>query len=118
MLDHKEVLVYGASTIGDEVFGTFTANFAKKRVANRVKMRAIIGKTIPKHMKEPDIKSLTSIRKLDLFENHKVVYFIYGDNLLTISLEQELTSVKIKSKPITNSQRQIFERLWKIAKPS
>ena len=115
MLNHKEILVYGASAIGDEFFGSFTANFARKRIANRVKMCAIIGKTIPAHMRDSDVKSLTFIRTLDLFENHKTAYFIYGDVFLTISLGGELAAIKIKSKNITNSQRQIFEELWKIA---
>ena len=41
---------------------------------------------------EKDVKSLTSIRALDLFENHKTVYFIYGDSGRRKSLIELLDS--------------------------
>jgi sugar-specific transcriptional regulator TrmB len=117
MLNSKEILVYGGSTVGDELFGTFTANFSKKRVANKVKMKAIVGKTVSKHMLQKDVKDLTDIRKNNLFENHKSVYFIYGDNLLIVSLGYELSAVRIQNNPVlVESQRQIFDLLWKTAK--
>ena len=115
MLEFKEILVYGASTVGDEVFGHFTANFAKKRAEKNIVMKAVIGKTTPKHMSEKDVKKITEIRNLKLFEGHKSAYFIYGDNLLTIFLSEELVAIKITSPILIESQKQLFNHLWKSA---
>ncbi len=117
MLNYKEILVYGGSTIGDELFGTFTSNFAKKRVEKKVKMRAIIGKSTPEHMTEKDISKITEIKANVLFENHKSTYFIYGHNFLIVSLGEELSAIRIQNNPpIIDSQKQLFEDLWKSSK--
>ncbi|MBI2499097.1 hypothetical protein HYV88_02545 [Candidatus Woesearchaeota archaeon] len=116
LLNYKEIFVYGGSTLGDELFGTFTANFAKKRASNKIKMKAIIGEKIPEHMLEKDVKNLTEIRRNLLFEEHKSVYFIYGNNLLIVNLGTELTAIKVANNPILiDSQKSIFDNLWNLS---
>ncbi len=115
ILNYKEILVYGGSIIGDEIFGTFTANFAKKRVERKIKMKAIIGSKIPDHMLEKDVKKLTEIKSLEIFEKHKSVYFIYGDNLLVVSLGNNLTAIRVSDNPIlVESQKSIFNFFWNL----
>lgn len=117
MLNNNEILVYGGSTIGDEIFGTFTENFARRRVSRNIKMKSIIGKSIPRHMLDKSIRSLTEIRSLSLFEGHKSVYFIYGESLLIVNLGAELTAIRVSNNALlVNSQRKIFDNLWKGAK--
>jgi len=116
MLDTKEILVYGGSIIAEDIFGTYTENFARKRVEKRIILRTIIGKTIPRHMKDPKVKKYTPIRTLNIFENHKTVYFIYNNNVLIWNLDEELTAIKIESKIFAESQKQLFNFLWSKAK--
>jgi len=116
VLSEREILVYGASQMGDKIFEFYTSNFAKKRVKNKVVMKAIIESNVPEHMLEKDVRKYTFIRKLTVFENHNSVYFIYGKKVIIISLGEELIAIKINSPLLAESQRQIFNLLWKIAK--
>lgn len=116
MLNSKEILIYGASKEGDKIFSGYTSNFAQKRVERKILMKAIIEDIPPKHMTEGKVKRYTKIRTLKPFENHKVVYFIYNNNLLICTLGEELIAIKIKSPLLVQSQRIVFEKLWKISK--
>ena len=93
-----------------------SSNFAKKRVSKKIKMKAIIGKTIPLHMMEGDIKKFTEVKTWNEFEDYRSVYFIYGNSVLIVSMGEELIAVKITSPVLVNSQRKLFDSLWKIAK--
>src|SRR3989338_159454 len=116
MLDSKEIYIYGAGIKGDITYSTFTSNFAKKRVANKVKMKAIIGESVPEHMLEKDVAKLTEIRKLSTLNDYQIAYFIYSDNLLILSTEEPLFAVSIKNPLIIKTKKDIFNLLWKIAK--
>lgn len=116
MLHYNEILAYGATTEGEEIFEHFISNFERKRIDKKVLLKGIFGETIPKHTKNKEVLKYTSFRKLKVFENHKVIYFLYGDNLLLISLGENLIAVKIKDPILVESQKQIFSFLWKIAK--
>ena len=116
MLNYKEILVYGASVVGDKILGAYTANFAKKRAEKKIIMKAIIEKTIPKHMMEKDVAKITYIKTLDFLKEHNSAYFIYGNKLITVSLGEELIAIKITSPLLVKSQKKIFNFLWKIAK--
>jgi sugar-specific transcriptional regulator TrmB len=116
MLISSEILVYGATKSGDQIFEHYIPNFAKRREEKKVKMRAIISPDLPKHMVEKGVSKYTKIRTLEIFDKHNVAYFIYRDKLIVLSLGEELIAVKIKSPLIIESQRIIFEQLWKIAR--
>lgn len=116
ILDSKEILVCGASKEGERVFDTFPANFAQKRATKKIKMRAIIEKNPPEHMVEKKVRKYTQIRNLKSLRNHKVVYFIYNHTLLAVTLGQELIAIKIQSPLLVESQKILFEEMWKIAK--
>lgn len=118
MLSSKEILVYGGSIHADKIFGSYTANFAQKRAERKIFLKTIIGPTIPKHMIGKGVKKYTPIRTLPLFENHKTTYFIYNETVVVWSLTEELTAIKIQSKAFVESQKQIFNFLWSIAKKS
>jgi len=115
MLEEKEILAYGGGINAEEVFGSYTANFAQKRAEKKIQIKAIGGKSIPKHMKERKIKQYTSVRSLKIFENHNTTYFLYGTTVLILTYAQEFIATKIESKTFSESQRQIFEYFWKQA---
>lgn len=116
MLKQKEILVYGASIVGDRVLGAYTANFAMKRAEKGIMMKAIIEKTIPKHMMERDVAKFTQIKTLDFLKEHNSAYFIYDNKLILVTLGEELIAIKITSPLLVKSQKEIFNFLWKIAK--
>ena len=67
-------------------------------------------------MTEKDIEKITEIRKIDLFESYNVGYFIWSSNILILGVEEPYFATLIESKVLAESQRQLFELLWKIAK--
>lgn len=115
MLEAKEILVYGGGKNADEVFGSYTANFAAKRVEKKIILKAITGPTIPEHMQTSKVKKCTLIRTIDVFENHDTTYFIYNDTVLIWNYYQDLMAIKIDSKVFTKSQKRIFNFFWSIA---
>jgi sugar-specific transcriptional regulator TrmB len=115
MLNFKEILIYGASSTGDEVFEHYTENFARRRVKKKVFVRAVLEKDFSVHMSDEEIRKYTNVRTLKGFEKHNSSYFIYGDNLIIVNLRDELFAIKIKSSVLTESQRKVFEILWEIA---
>jgi len=116
MLESKEILVYGASNTGDPVFGHYIPNFAKKRLQKKIILKAVIEPDVPEHMLEKDVKKVTHIKTLDFLRGHNSVYFIYNDKLLIMTLGQELIAISIKSKLLIESQKEIFNFLWKMGK--
>jgi len=116
MLNHKEILSYGASQKGEPVFDSFIENFARRRVEKKIKMRGVFEKEFSKHMSDEEIKKYTKIRTNALLKEHNSVYFIYGKNLLVINLEPELVAIKITSSLLAESQKKIFEILWRASK--
>jgi len=116
MLESKEILVYGGGKNADKVFGTYTENFAQKRVDKKIILKTIVGSSIPKHMITTKIKKFTPIRTLEVFENHDTTYFVYGDTVLIWNYKQDLMAIKVESKIFAKSQKQIFDFLWKVAK--
>ena len=116
MLNYKEICVYGASVVGDQILGAYTANFAKKRVEKGIIMKAVIEKRIPKHMVEKDVAKITKIRTINFLKNHNSVYFIYGSKLLVITLKKELMAIRVTSHGLVESQKMLFNFLWNSAK--
>ncbi|MBN2052316.1 hypothetical protein JW756_02330 [Candidatus Woesearchaeota archaeon] len=116
MLNYKKILVYGAGSLGDEFFGSFIENFARKRLEKKVFVEAIMGTNVPSHMLDSEISEVTKIKKLKIFNDYKTVYFVYEDKFLSISLGEDLIAVKIHNKIFADSQRELFGLLWKIAK--
>ncbi|HLC46967.1 MAG TPA: helix-turn-helix domain-containing protein [Candidatus Nanoarchaeia archaeon] len=116
MLKCKEILIYGAGSAGDEVYGVFTANFAKKRVSQKVSVKAIIGGRIPEHMREEDVKAVTELRMLPALENHPAAYFIYGNDLLMLTVGDPLIAIHMNNPAVVESQKRLFGILWKTAK--
>src|SRR3989344_591071 len=90
--------------------------FVKRRVEHKIKARIIQEKIKP-------LIRLTEINKKEYREMRfsPVVFksnvFIYGDNIAMINVAKEQPiGVIIKDKIIADTQRQVFEMLWKLSK--
>lgn len=116
LLDSKKILCYGGSIQAEDIFDGYTSNFAQRRIKKKIILKAIIEEDIPKHMLTSEIKKLTKIKTLKKFQNHKTTYFIGEDIMIIVTFELgEFTAIKIKSPTLIESQKIIFETLWKIA---
>jgi len=116
MLFSKEIKVYGGSVNADEIFETYTANFATKRVDKKILLKAIIGKSVPEHMVQKNVKKYTQVKILRGFENHRTVYFLFDSKVLIWNLDDELNAIKIESKSFFESQEIIFGYFWNNAR--
>lgn len=117
ILNSKEILVYGNSKIAEKFLEHYGENFARKRVDKKIMLKGVLEPEVPTYMKSKDISKYTKIRTMANFENEKSAYFIFDDFLLIISFFGNVNAIKIKDKNIVNFQKNLFEQLWKIAKP-
>lgn len=115
-VSHKEILMYGASKMGDDIFEHYMENFARKRAQKKIMMKAVLEKGFSGHMADKEIRKYTKVRTLDIFDKHNSAYFIYGDNLLVVNLGNELFATRIKSPILAESQRNVFDLLWRVAR--
>lgn len=115
MLKAEEILLYGASIRADEQIGPYIENFARRRVQKGITLKCVIGESVPEHMIIDPVQRKTEIRGLESMEDHEVTYFIFDDVVLMWILGNPLFTVRIENKVFADSQRAIFEQLWKSA---
>lgn len=113
-----EVLALGNAKAVEERLVDFGDWYIKRRVAGRIRLRALITDT-PYHrdILARDKAELRQTRLLDaeLF-TQDVEINIYGDTVAMISfVEHELVGVVIKSKVFAAGHQQMFETLWRFA---
>ena len=116
MLNYDEILLYGAVSRGDEIMGLYNENFARKRIDGKVILRVVADNNIPDYMTEKNVSKYTKIKKFDFKTNKEVAYFIYGDNVLIILLGSNIAALKISNKLFADSQRELFETFWRLAR--
>lgn len=116
MLFSKEIWIYGSSNIADKILGHYTENFARRRVENKILLKAIIEKDVPQYMKKGNVKKYTKIKTNSFFKSHDCAYFICKDFFLIITLGEELSAIKIINSNLLKSQKKMFEYLWKTSK--
>lgn len=108
MLSAKEIFVYGAGVEGDRLFGSFTENFAKRRLDKNIKLHAVLGSIVPSHMLDSSIQKITYIKTIKQFEKAKTAIFIYGEVVLTIILGDPLIAFRVKNKEYATFQKNLF----------
>lgn len=90
-------------------------NFVKRRIKNKIHAKIIQQKT----------SALLKARKKDSSESREMKFFpiifktsvfIYGDKVAFITLEEDnFMGVKIQNKMIAETQKQVFNQLWRLA---
>ncbi len=112
----KEILVYGSTEKQLKILQFYFPNYIQRRIKVKIPTRVITEKnTRTIEMLKTEKKELRESRFISDLEFPTVTY-VYGDKMAILSLEKEIIGLIIKSESISNTQKQIFEILWKIAK--
>jgi sugar-specific transcriptional regulator TrmB len=117
----SEYLLYGFSLRSSEELREYLGTFISERISKRIKTRAIFSDTeYNVGFTERDSKELRETRLLPEVEFHqKTQTNIFGDSVAYVaqSAKQPFATV-ITSPDLAHDERQRFELLWKISKPS
>ncbi|MCK4650284.1 hypothetical protein KAT36_03560 [Candidatus Pacearchaeota archaeon] len=112
----KEILVYGSTEKQLKILEFYFPNYITRRVKAKIHTRVITEKSPQTiEMLKSEKKEFRESRFILKFEFPTVTY-IYGNKVAMISLEKEIIGLIIESKAIANTQKQVFELLWKLAK--
>jgi len=108
--------VLGAATAIIEFLGPWFDYYVKERVKKNIKVKVLIeespaSRTVLKSAK----KSLREVRYFPLLKNINTTTYIYGNKIAMIMYAKEKFGVIIQSQELTQTQKTIFETLWKIA---
>ena len=111
-----EVLVYGSTAKQIQILQFYFPNYIRRRVEAKVHTRVITEKSTRTiemlKTEKKDLRESKFIVKMDF----PTITYIYGTKVAILSLEKEIIGLIIENESIANTQRQIFELLWKIAK--
>jgi len=109
-LDHKEILILGASPKAYDILQFYFGFYDKERKAKKIKTRIIASN------KEIKRIALSTIKYLPEKYSNPVSINIYGDKTAIILWASEPLAIVIKNKEITEGYKNYFELMWKIAK--
>jgi hypothetical protein len=113
----KEVLQLGSARIF-EVLEFYFPHWIKSRVKHKIYTRILQEKTtFIKSLKEDDMTHFREIRYLPKDFRVNTHISIYGNKIAILTLKKEnLIGVIISNFEIAETQRSLFETLWKLAK--
>lgn len=112
--ERKELLIIGNREQSDKILKHVPEQFAIKRLEYNIPMRGVFEPSkISASLNKGKIGKITTIRFNKKIGEMNTVTFIYGNTVVTITLEPNPIGVKVTSKAIANSMRIIFEELWK-----
>ncbi len=109
---------YGNAEHSWEMLTYFLPVFVKRRIKAGIHSRLILEKSrTSKELALHNKKELREIRFLDEMKDMETVVYIYGNKLAILTfMKKEPIAIIIENKEIADSQRILFESLWKIAK--
>jgi len=109
-LNHKEILILGASPKAYDILQFYFGFYDKERKAKKIKTRIIASDKKIKRI------ALSEIKYLPEKYSNPVSINIYGDKTAIILWASEPLAIVIKNKEITEGYKNYFELMWKIAK--
>jgi HTH-type transcriptional regulator, sugar sensing transcriptional regulator len=109
-LNHKEILILGASPKAYEILKFYFGFYDKKRKAKKIKTRIIATDRKIKRI------ALSEIRYLPEKYSNPVSVNIYGDKTAIILWASEPIAIVIKNKEVTEGYKNYFELMWRVAK--
>ncbi len=109
-------LSYGNMNTPEKLFENETINLRKKRIQNKVKARSITNKTEHVSVDNKEFNKLSEFRILKEMESLTTWTYIFGNKVAITSLQKEVVGILIENEEFANTQRVIFEMLWKKAK--
>ena len=113
----EEILVYCSTKKQLQLLRFYFPNFIRRRIKERIKTKVITEKS--KEALEIHSKDKEELREMKFLP--KDLEFptstnIYGNKVAILSLEKEIVGVIIENENIANTQRNVFDLLWDIAK--
>jgi HTH-type transcriptional regulator, sugar sensing transcriptional regulator len=116
----EEILVFGARSgqdISSETWNVFFSNFNKRRIEKGIKYKIIFNTDLKssKVVKEFSKSKLTEVRFIS--QKTPAGINVHGDNVAIIVWKKKPFAFLITSKESSESFREYFRVLWKLAKP-
>ncbi len=115
-----EILVFGARSgqdINSETWNAFFNNFNKRRIEKGIKYKIIFNSDLRKSevVKEFSKSKLTQVKFIS--QKTPAGINIHGDNVAIIVWKKKPYAFLITSKEVSESFKEYFRVLWKLAKP-
>jgi len=110
----KELLIIGSQKNAEKIIEYRTDRFRTKRKSQKSKVRQILEES--KEARKEKLDKFTSVKFLKSLEKSRDAIVIYNDITVHLILTEEISAIKIINPEYTNTQRIIFEELWKVAK--
>jgi sugar-specific transcriptional regulator TrmB len=112
----KEILVYSSTRKQQKLLQFYFPNFIRRRVKERIKTKVLTERSAETlELCRKDREELREMRFLPAGMEFPTATNIYGNKVAILSLEKEIVGVIIESKSIADTQRMVFNLLWKMA---
>jgi len=113
----KEIWVYGSTKMQISLMEFYFPNFIQRRIKERIKTKVITEKSSASiSINRNNKKELRETKFLPENLDLPNVINIYGDKVAILSFKENLLGIIIENKSFAETQRTIFNLLWKIAK--
>jgi len=115
----KEILVYGSAEKAYYALKHLPEVLARRRAELGIRLRAVLERSpyATFRIRDPQIKKVTTMRFLEAMRNVPSFTFVSGDQVGILCFEQDLIGILITNKEMSQSQRIVFETLWRQARP-
>jgi sugar-specific transcriptional regulator TrmB len=116
--ENSILLGYGSNKLSEEILRFYPENFAQKRLEKNIYLNAII-EPISKFsaFKNKKFAKLTKIKHNPLMALQKIVVFLTSKKTIILSMDKnEPAGIIIDNKAIYDSQKSLFNYLWKLSK--
>jgi HTH-type transcriptional regulator, sugar sensing transcriptional regulator len=118
--EKKEVFAYGSFEVLNKAIKYQAINFMKKRVSKKIKWKGISDSSFKNHIlfDQPEYRKLTQLKIDNSLGGIGTWNYIYGNKIAVLSFNKEnFTGIIIDDEALSQTQRLIFNHLWKQAKP-
>jgi sugar-specific transcriptional regulator TrmB len=111
----KEVCIWGATTIANDVLQYYFPHFDKERVKKKIKVRIIFNESERSH---PYVSSipLAEVRFVPKDIKSKAAINIYGRNICIVAWRPDPVAILIREDNISAGFKNYFEFMWNLAK--
>lgn len=108
-----EILNFGSSGMFPSFYSEYFDIWESQRAKQKIKMRIVTSKSMKDKVQ---IKKFQIIQFLDMEFKNQTSTFIYEDKVAIFIWTENPLAILIRDKEFSNSNRNYFEELWKIAK--
>lgn len=115
--EKKEILVYGSTKNQVKLLEFYFPNFITRRVKEKINTKVITEESKDTiEISKRNKKELREMKFLPYSLNFETVVNIYGNKIAMLSFGENIMGIVIEDKQIANTQKEVFNLLWKIAK--